>query len=280
MISFFLVMNLNKKNVLFLFLTIACSLTSLYIFNVSNKPSILVNYLAIFYKKHTDLNESNKLFSIVFESNCECKKFKQIALNRYETHLAVVSIDKRKNSRKLLYNLTFDEFRELNLTCNLYDSFRRGKFQKILSYTLYGRNYFYYDKLKDINKQIKQLYPEWSMRVYHDNSINDSIICQLKCLNSEKSNTLLDNVDFCNIQNDLRLKPMLIDSISNATLNGDSVHAEMWRFFPIGDSFVDIFSSRDSDSYVLQREVDSVNVWLNSSKIAHIMRGNFLKLTR
>ena len=265
-------MKLNEKYALFLFLTIVCSLTSLYIFYSSNKPYILVNYLTNFYKKQTNLI---KLVSIVFESNCECKKFEQIALNRYETHFEVVSIDIRQNSRKLLYNLTFDEFRELNLTCNLYDSFRRGKFQKILSYTLYGRNYFYYDKLKDINKQIKQLYPAWSMRVYHDNSINDSIICQLKCLNNEKSNTLLDNVDFCNIENDLRLKPMLIDSISNSsTLNGDSVHAEMWRFFPIGDSFVDIFSSRDSDSYVLQREVDSVNVWLNSSKIAHIMRGD------
>ena len=47
-----------------------------------------------------------------------------------------------------------------------------------------------------------------------------------------------------------------------------------WRWLPIGDSFVDIFSSRDSDSYFLQREVDSVNVWLSSNKPGHIMRGS------
>ena len=48
-----------------------------------------------------------------------------------------------------------------------------------------------------------------------------------------------------------------------------------WRWLPIGDGFVEAFSSRDTDSYLLQREVDSVNVWTKSSdKLGHIMRGN------
>lgn len=47
----------------------------------------------------------------------------------------------------------------------------------------------------------------------------------------------------------------------------------IWRFFPMGDYFVDLFSSRDSDSRILQREIDSVAVWLNSEKAGHIMRG-------
>ena len=45
-----------------------------------------------------------------------------------------------------------------------------------------------------------------------------------------------------------------------------------WRWLPIGDSFVDAFSSRDSDSFILQREVDSVKLWLKSDKVGHIMR--------
>ena len=48
----------------------------------------------------------------------------------------------------------------------------------------------------------------------------------------------------------------------------------MWRWFPIGDSFVDVFSSRDTDSYIIQREIDSVNAWLESDKVGHIMRGS------
>ena len=44
----------------------------------------------------------------------------------------------------------------------------------------------------------------------------------------------------------------------------------MFKYF----KFVDIFSSRDSDSYILQREADSVNFWLNTSKIGHVMRDN------
>ena len=47
-----------------------------------------------------------------------------------------------------------------------------------------------------------------------------------------------------------------------------------WRWFPIGESFVDTFISRDSDSCLTERETDAVNEWLNSSQVFHIMRGN------
>jgi hypothetical protein len=145
---------------------------------------------------------------------------------------------------------------------------RRGKHQKVIGYSLYGKNKFYYDKLKDLTKQISQQYPGWIMRVYYDDSIDQSIICEIECARkSEEPNAeLIDNVDFCNV-NRLRLK--LNEDVE---LNANYTHKMKWRWFPIGDSFVDIFSSRDSDSFILQREVDSVNVWLNSDKVGHIMR--------
>ena len=31
-------------------------------------------------------------------------------------------------------------------------------------------------------------------------------------------------------------------------------------------------SSRDTDSYIFKREVDSVKIWMNSSKVGHVMR--------
>ena len=52
------------------------------------------------------------------------------------------------------------------------------------------------------------------------------------------------------------------------------MHAMKWRFIPVGDSFLEAFMSRDSDSMVTQRELSSVNVWLNSSMAGYIMKGN------
>jgi hypothetical protein len=167
-----------------------------------------------------------------------------------------------------LYSLTKEEYRKSILTCDTYNVLRRGKHQKVIGYSLYGKNKFYYDKLKDLTKQISQLYPGWTMRVYYDDSIDQSIICEIECARkSEEPNAeLIDNVDFCNVN---RLRMKLNEDVE---LNANYTHKMKWRWFPIGDSFVDIFSSRDSDSFILQREVDSVNVWLNSDKVGHIMR--------
>ena len=110
------------------------------------------------------------------------------------------------------------------------------------------------------------MYPGWLMRIYHDNTINKSIICEVECLKDQTSGQLIDNTDFCNVEQ--------IPS-NNSIWDGSYMHAMYWRWLPIGDHFVDIFSSRDSDSYILQREIDSVNSWMNSTKAGHIMRDHY-----
>ncbi len=45
-----------------------------------------------------------------------------------------------------------------------------------------------------------------------------------------------------------------------------------WRWLPAGDSFVDYFLSRDSDSPVLEREFDAINEWIDAKKLVHAMR--------
>jgi hypothetical protein len=103
------------------------------------------------------------------------------------------------------------------------------------------------------------------MRVYHNSSIDASIVCELECLKDEES-SLIDNSDFCDVSEiKINLNGTILDP-------DDYIIPRSWRWFPIGDSFVDLFSSRDSDSYIFQREVDSVRVWLESNKIGHIMR--------
>ena len=130
---------------------------------------------------------------------------------------------------------------------------------------------------------IKKYYPGWTLRVYHDNSIDHTVKCKLECLR-DPNGTLLDNVDFCDIEN---LPGLPFDNFPNQkdyeisskylnAWNASFVHAMIWRWFPLSDLFVDVFLSRDSDSIIFQREVDSVNVWLTSNKVAHIMRGKLL----
>lgn len=46
-----------------------------------------------------------------------------------------------------------------------------------------------------------------------------------------------------------------------------------YRWIPMGDSFIDFVASRDTDAWISQREIDSVNVWLNSNTLFHVMRG-------
>ena len=123
------------------------------------------------------------------------------------------------------------------------------------------------------------------MRIHHDNSIDQSLKCELECL-KDKNGNLLDNVDFCDIEK----VPGHQNSHFNYTkwaeiLQGNNPEVETawsatyinsmkWRWLPINDPFVDAFMSRDADSLIIQREVDSVKVWLESDKVGHIMRGN------
>lgn len=162
----------------------------------------------------------------------------------------------------------FNEYvsNKLQLTCDLSNSLRRGKNQKVISYALYGKEDRYLRLLPNVSRQIKQYYPGWVMRVYHDSSIPLKTKCELECLKDSKGD-YIDNVDFCNIES----IPMKGDV--NKFWNGSFIHAMMWRWLPIGDSYVDVFSSRDSDSIILQREVDASNQWLASDKPGHIMRG-------
>lgn len=120
-----------------------------------------------------------------------------------------------------------------------------------------------FNMLIDIVTQVKQFYPDWIMRVYHDSTISPSLQCELECLKAADG-SFLDNVDFCNIES---------IGFGNRTWSAQDMQKMIWRFLPIGESFVDAFMSRDSDSLIIQREVDSVGVWMRSNKVGHIMRG-------
>lgn len=152
-------------------------------------------------------------------------------------------IDTRTNQKAYLYNLDRNELESVNFTCDLYSEFRRGKDQKVLSFSLFGRNPRYYNKIGGIIKQVKSFYPDWTIRIYSDSNLNEAVKCKHECSPE-------DNVDFCNIN---RITTNPVHNSRRDQLNASYIIPTMWRFLPMGDSFVKFMLCRDSDSFIIQR---------------------------
>lgn len=220
-------------------------------------------YSHFMHRHHSVLHRFERNFSLLnstrltFVPDCACKGDSEVVLTKERAFFNV----QVKNHQKanLEYSLPEETFKSSVVTCDWYNALRRGQGVKVLSFSLYGKNSFYYYLIRDIAELAKQLYPSWIIRVHHDNSIDMKLKCELECHT--------DNLDFCNVE---KLPYDLYNLWSASYMHGMS-----WRWLPIGDSFVSYFSSRDSDSPITQREVDSVNVWLQSSTKFHIMRGLF-----
>ena len=199
---------------------------------------------------------------VVLSSECDCRSNESLMF--IANNASSIQIKRSSNNKTLYSNL---DLKSLSPTCDLYNAFRRGNNTKVIGYSLYGRNPTYSNLLPVISRSLKNIYPDWLMRVYHDDSINPDLKCKLECLRNDQG-ILIDNIDFCNI-NKLPVAGSL-----HKTWSAKTIHAMEWRWFPIGDTFVSSFMSRDTDSTLIQREIDSVNAWLGSNKSAHIMRGS------
>ena len=233
--------------------------------------SMIVSISLHFYMKdNLNLYDTNETILLILNSRCDCKKNEEIVVKELRNKISINLNDKNKSNSKIIAVINKEEFKKMTFTCDLYNQFKRGLNQQVLSYSLYGIDEFYYDKMKNISRQINELYPNWIMRVYYDKSILNSTICELECLKDNYTNNLLDNTDFCNINN---LYLNYNSFVKKNSFDAKYMHFTFWRWLPLGDSMVNIFSSRDLDSYIIKREIDSVNVWLNSNKIGHIMRG-------
>lgn len=179
--------------------------------------------------------------------------------------------------RQTLYRLSTAELlnNSSTITCDLYNVLRRGKRQRVLSYSVYGSDPVYFRIIDDNLARIRSSYPGFVTRFYHDASVNASMRCHFECVYP-------DLVDFCytsrlatSIPISLQSNAVHSNSFSAQFVDLAYMHKMIWRFLPIGDSFVDIMLSRDTDSFVIDREVHAVAQWLDSSNhIAHIMRGS------
>ncbi|XP_066972659.1 uncharacterized protein [Macrobrachium rosenbergii] len=136
----------------------------------------------------------------------------------------------------------------------------RGPKQKIVSYSVHGSfPNDYYRGLESLVPAIADAYPGWTMRVYHrldeSNATIRNWLCSLACK--------YPHLDYCNV-----------DKISVLSNVRGKTSGQAWRFSVMGDRLVDGYMVRDADSPILQREVDAVHDWLNSTRCFHIMRDN------
>jgi len=115
---------------------------------------------------------------------------------------------------------------------------------KVISFSLYGDNPKYTIGAIKNSQLKKKFYPDWQMRVYHNDSVPNYILEEL-----------LEN------------QVILIDTkIDQGVCNA------MWRFAPASEEEVECFISRDCDSRLFERDISAVEEWLMSDKKFHIIR--------
>ena len=177
------------------------------------------------------------------------------------------------NNNKAAPLLLLRESGELLSTCS-FQSDARGFHQNVIAFSLYGPAALsqpalaerYLKPLQKTALLLPKLYPGgiflnfksfqyliddynyagWIMRIYHN-------------ITEENDMTLINqffssysHVDLCNTS--IIVQGRNLPSASH-------LFAMTWRFLPLLDNLVDRFMSRDSDSPILQREIDAVNQW-------------------
>ena len=126
---------------------------------------------------------------------------------------------------------------------------------KIISYSLYGNNHRYTTPIIINAKTVKDYYPGWTIRVYHDDTVSYEV---LNILN----------------QNEVQLI-----NINQSDVTRYNLAPKFWRFLPILENNLDAIIFRDADSIFSNRESELVNLWINSNYTFHIIRDHQLHIS-
>lgn len=192
---------------------------------------------------------------ILYHKNfCECKIDDVMSIEKIEEEKSPVTFSvhilRNGNRKTFLYNMTIDEYLDMTLTCDPYKAMRRGWGQKVISLGVIDRKGINLVNLKQLSKSIKNLYPNWIIRVYHDGSIGDDEICEIECL-KERGERFLDNVDFCSV-NEIAKSGIG----KGRLLKVFNIEPKMWKLMPLGDSFVDVFIADEVDEKFFSVNLD------------------------
>lgn len=114
---------------------------------------------------------------------------------------------------------------------------------KYLSFSLWGDKTIYNVGAIRNSELWKEIYPDWQMVVYYDNTVP------------------LDTIE--------RLESNGVDCYDMTDKN---LYGMFWRFFAVGLPDSEYCSFRDCDSRISEREKKSVDEWIESKKSLHVMR--------
>jgi hypothetical protein len=173
-------------------------------------------------------NQNNKWSEQQFElkSECECRRNQKVFVSLNTTTVSV-KIGNRSKIQQDVFEMKINDFMRRTFTCDPYNVLRRGENQKVISFSLYGLNGFYYHQIKYVVKQLKKIYPEWLIRIYYDSTTRISLPCEVECLQDDSNSSFVDNTDFCDMN---RLYFNVKSYISGKFLNANYTHKRHWRW--------------------------------------------------
>ncbi|XP_053209194.1 uncharacterized protein LOC128393093 [Panonychus citri] len=126
--------------------------------------------------------------------------------------------------------------------------------KKIVSFSLYGGADRYLRNVVKIIRRYKKLLPDWIPRFWLGSDVPFLMINRLVY---EQAEVIIVH------QNQPKL--------SNLT-RSPGYQGMFWRFFVADDQHVERYIVRDSDSMLIQREVDAMNQWIKEDTMFHVMR--------
>ena len=182
---------------------------------------LTTNFLNDFFDEYlsndltfNEIIESPIETSVVLRSKCECLKEYRVDIRKDKHFYYSSVILENKYASRISRIVSRNEFETYNITCNIFDTLRRGKHQKIIVLTQVSLESILY-----FAKQAKLHYPDWIVRVYYSDEIKLSNRCFLQCLKNDddENEQIFDNVDFCHYE---------------------SKYINTFRYIAVADSFV------------------------------------------
>lgn len=123
------------------------------------------------------------------------------------------------------------------------DAGRRTR--NVIAYSLWGSGYVYRQGAVANARSARDLFPGWTCRIYHDDSVPRPVLAELEALGAEL----------------VAMPP-----------GSGPVQGLFWRFLAADDPQVARFLCRDCDSRLTEREKAAVDDWIASGLPFHIMR--------
>jgi hypothetical protein len=227
-----------------------------------------LGYLAFYKNIKSQVKNLVELYDetllLTLTSKCHCRSNQEILITKLANQINVYLLDKSTNIKQKLLTQSEPEFANRVFTCDMYNVLRRGENQRVLGYSLYGKKRSFYDPLKETAERVRNLYQNWTMRVYYDDTIDKSVICQVECASDENTGVLYDTADFCFIK---EMYLTFTDYVNKKSLNASYMHAMKWRWFVNFKQCIILYKSKHVTLFLSKGCRLAIALWTRSQAV-------------